>query len=240
MLAAFERWGVAEAVRRFVGMFAFALWDRRERRLHLVRDRMGEKPLYYGWMDGALLFGSELKALRRHPAFKAEVCRDALALYMRHNYIPAPYSIYEGVRKLPPGTILTIDTSADGPAPEPVPYWSMRRAAEAGLAEPFAGDQEEARDQLDRLLRDAIAQQMVADVPLGAFLSGGIDSSTVVALMQAQGARPVKTFTIGFRKAQFNEADHARAVARHLGTDHTELYVTPADAMAVIPELPRL
>lgn len=234
MLAAIEAWGLEAAVKRFVGMFAFALWDRQERVLHLVRDRLGIKPLYYGWAGGALLFGSELKALRAHPAFHPEVDRDVLTLLLRHSCIPSPYSIYKGVRKLPPGTILTLR----GPgAAEPVPYWSVRDAAAAGLADPFCGSEAEAVDGLDALLREAVGMRMVADVPLGAFLSGGVDSSAVVALMQAQSSRPVQTFSIGFREAGFDEAPFAREVAGHLGTDHTELYVSPEDAQAVIPAL---
>ena len=238
MLAAFTEWGIEGALERFNGMFAFALWDREERSLHLARDRMGEKPLYYGRMGDVLLFGSELKALRAHPRFKGEVSRNALALYLRHNYIPAPYTIYEGIRKLPPGTRLTIDEA--GNAPGPVPYWSAKEAAERGVANPFGGSEAEAVDELDGLLRDSIGMRMIADVPLGAFLSGGIDSSTVVALMQAQSDRPVKTFSIGFYEDEYSEADYAKEVARHLGTDHTELYVTPEEAMSVIPKLPTL
>ena len=238
-LAAISRWGIEAAVKRFIGMFAFALWDRTERVLYLVRDRMGEKPLYYGRMGGSILFGSELKALRAHPAFKGEIDRNALALYLRHNCIPAPYSIYRGIFKLPPGTMLAV-SGRDASFPVPVPYWSAREAAERGMAEPFTGSTEEAIVALDGLLRDAVRFQMVADVPLGAFLSGGVDSSTVVALMQAQSDRPVKTFTIGFNETGYNEALHAKAVAACLGTEHTELYVTPAEAMAVIPKLPAL
>ena len=250
MLVAFERWGVEVSLKKFVGMFAFALWDRKERVLHLARDRVGEKPLYYGWLGKTLVFASELKALRVHPLWRGEIDRDALALYMRHNYVPAPYSIYKDVYKLPPGTFLTV--TADGlenpPQPPfckwgggvPVAYWSAKEVAERGVADPFPGMEAEAIEHLDKVLRNAIKGQMVADVPLGAFLSGGIDSSTIVALMQSQSSRPVKTFTIGFNEAGYNEAEHAKAVARHLGTDHTELYVTPEEAMAVIPKLPEL
>lgn len=238
-LAAISRWGLDAAVKRFVGMFALALWDRAARTLYLVRDRLGEKPLYYGRMGGSLLFGSELKALRAHPDFKAEINRDALSLYLRHNCVPAPYSIYRGIHKLPPGTLLAI-SGRDLPIPTPIPYWSAGEIAEQGVAEPFAGSDDEARVTLDGLLRDAVRRQMVADVPLGAFLSGGIDSSTVVALMQAQSTRPVRTFTIGFNEADYNEAVHAKAVAAHLGTEHTELYVTPDEALAVISKLPVL
>lgn len=240
MLSAISQWGLKAAVERFNAMLAFALWDRQERRLHLVRDRLGEKPLYYGWMGNSFLFGSELKALRAHPDFKGEINRNALALYMRYNYIPAPHSIYKGIHKLLPGTMLTINSMNPRSAPTPIPYWSAREVAERGVAEPFMGSEDEAIAQLDALLRDAVKLRMEADVPLGAFLSGGVDSSTVVALMQAQSERPVKTFTIGFYEASYNEAEYAKSVAQHLGTEHTELYVTPEKAMAVIPRLPAL
>ena len=240
MLAAFARWGVEASVQRFVGMFAFALWDRRERTLYLGRDRIGEKPLYYGWMGRTLLFGSELKALRAHPAFRAEIDRDALVPYLRRGYIPAPLSIYRGIRKLLPGTLLAIRADEAPKDLEPKPYWSARSIAEAGCADPFTGTETEAVDELERLLKQAVGQQMVAEVPLGAFLSGGIDSSTIVALMQSQSSRPVRTFTIGFQESAYNEAEHAKAVAHHLGTDHTELYVTAEETLAVLPRLPTL
>ncbi len=242
MLAAIVQWGVEAAVKRFVGMFAFGLWDRQERVLWLARDRLGEKPLYYGWCKDTFLFGSELKALRAHPDSDGEVDRGALALYLKLGHIPAPFSIYQKIFRLRPGTLLALDAANAklGQLPEPKPYWSFREVAEAGLRAPFSGSETEARNELDRLLRSSVAQQMVADVPLGAFLSGGIDSSTVVALMQAQSTRPVRTFTIGFLEAGYNEAEHAKEVARHLGTDHTELYVTAKEAMAVIPRLPTM
>jgi asparagine synthase (glutamine-hydrolysing) len=241
MLAAFEHWGVHGSLARFNGMFAFALWDRREHVLHLARDRFGEKPLYYGWMGNTFLFGSELKALKAHPAWRGEIDRGALSLYMRHNCIPAPYSIYRGVRKLLPAHMLNLPLGgASREMPLALPYWSAREIAEAGVRQPFSGDDAEALAALDRLLRDAVALRMEADVPLGALLSGGVDSSTVVALMQAQSTRPVKTFSIGFHEQGYNEAEHAKAVARHLGTEHTELYVTPQEAMAVIPRLPEI
>lgn len=246
LLAAIEAWGIEQTLERAVGMFAMALWDRETRTLTLARDRMGEKPLYYGWVRGALVFGSELKALRAFPGFDNAIDRGALALFMRHNYVPAPWSIFENIWKLPPGCYVQFGAAALTPGAFPKgrdevkPYWSVRDAAEAGLRDPFAGSDAEAVEELDRLLRRSLAGQMIADVPLGAFLSGGIDSSTVVALMQAQSSRPVKTFTIGFHEGDYNEAVHAAAVARHLGTDHTELYVTPEEAMAVIPRLPAL
>lgn len=242
MLEAFEEWGIEVAVKRFVGMFAIAVWDRLDRALHLIRDRIGEKPLYYGWMGNTFLFGSELKALKVHPAFRGDIDRNALALYLRHNYIPAPYSIFQGIYKLLPGTILRIPfvQGTRIRSLKPVPYWSAREIVEAGVKLPFVGNEKEAIDHLDSLLRETIRQQMVADVPLGAFLSGGVDSSTIVALMQVQSERPIKTFTIGFSEALYNEAEHAKAVAHHLGTEHTELYVTPSEALGVIPELPTL
>jgi asparagine synthase (glutamine-hydrolysing) len=242
MLAAICEWGVEEAVKKFVGMFALALWDRRQRLLHLGRDRVGIKPLYYGWAGKTFMFASELKALRAHPDFVPSVNREALALYMRYGYIPQPYSIYQGICKLPPGCLLTLRVvpSHSPAAAEPKPYWSAKEVAERGSSDPFRGSDDEACEQLEGLLRESVRLRMVADVPLGAFLSGGIDSSTVVALMQAQSNRPVKTYTIGFCEDQFNEAGHARAVAAHLGTEHTELYLRPEEARAVIPKLPTL
>ncbi len=235
LLAAFEFWGVEATLKKSVGMFAIALWDRETRTLTLARDRLGEKPLYYGWQGETFLFGSELKALKAHPAFHAGIDRDALTLFLRHNAIPAPYSIYQGIHKLPPGTLLQLHAGQKDA--RPVAYWSARSVAEAGQRNLFRGSDAEAVTELERLLGQAVDGQMLADVPLGAFLSGGIDSTTVVALMQAHSDRPVKTFTIGFNEAGYNEAEHAHAVARHLGTEHTELYATPQDAMDVIPSL---
>jgi asparagine synthase (glutamine-hydrolysing) len=242
MLEAVSEWGLEAAVKKFVGMFAFALWDRRERVLHLVRDRLGIKPLYCGWQGKTFLFGSELKALRAHPDFDPEINRDALALYLRYGYIPQPYSIYQGIRKLPPGHILSLGAGAQTPLElsQTASYWSAQEVYENGAANPWRGSEDEAVEELDRLLRESVRLRMIADVPLGAFLSGGIDSSTVVALMQAQSNRSVKTFTIGFHAQEFNEADHAKTVAAHLGTEHTELYVTPKEALDVIPKLPTL
>lgn len=243
MLAAFTEWGFVHSIKRFNGMFALALWDAAERVLHLTRDRLGEKPLYYGRSGQTLLFGSELKALKAHPGFKAEINRDALALFLRYNYIPAPFSIYRDIYKLPPGTYISLDERSSngmGQLPAPLAYWSAREVAEAGVAEPFKGTESQAMTELEALLSDAVGLRMVADVPLGAFLSGGVDSSTVVALMQAQSSQPVRTFSIGFTEEDYDEARYARAVAEHLKTDHTELYVTPEDAMAVIPRLPAL
>lgn len=238
LLAGFDTLGIVGTVKRAVGMFAFAVWDKANHTLTLGRDRLGEKPLYYGWQGDTFLFGSELKALKAHPAFHAEIDRNALALMMRHNAIPAPYSIYQGVHKLLPGSLLTV--SRQNRNAQPQRYWDARQVVADGLAQPFIGTPDDAVEALDKLLRDAVARQMMADVPLGAFLSGGVDSSTIVALMQAQSSRPVKTFTIGFHEDGYNEAEHAKAVARHLGTDHTELYVTPRQALDVIPRLPSL
>lgn len=240
MLAAIERHGVVRAVRQFVGMFAFALFDRLENRLHLVRDRLGEKPLYYGWVGDVLLFGSELKALREHPAWRGEIDRGALALFLRHGYVPAPYSIYSGIRKVLPGTILTFELGAPRSEPTEAVYWSAQEVTASGVAAVWSGSERDLLDELDELLRRSVGREMIADVPLGAFLSGGVDSSLVVALMQSQSRRLVRTFTIGFDEPEYNEAEYAKAVARHLGTDHTELYVRPAEALAVVPRLPTL
>lgn len=236
LLAGFAAWGVEKTVSQAVGMFAFALWDRDEQVLTLGRDRLGEKPLFYGWQHDCFLFGSELKALRAHPAFEGGIDRGALALYMRHNCIPAPYSIHPGIQKLPPASLLQVSLAK--PEPQISTYWSAYSTTQQVGS--FKGSAEDAVQALETLLSKAIRQQMVADVPLGAFLSGGVDSSTVVALMQAQSSRPVKTFSIGFHEDAFDEAQYAKAVARHLGTDHEELYVTSAQAMEVIPQLPQL
>jgi asparagine synthase (glutamine-hydrolysing) len=242
LLAAIECWGLQAGLQRSIGMFAIALWDRQTRTLSLARDRLGEKPLYYGWQGGrgrrSFLFGSELGALRAHPDFHGRVDRGALCLFLRHNHVPAPYTIYEGFFKLEPGCILTVSHSQ--PEPRIERYWDAVAVARAAHSQPFSGSAEEAVDGLDALLRSAVGQQMVADVPLGAFLSGGVDSSTIVALMQTQSARPVKTFTIGFHEDQYDEAVHAKAVAAHLGTDHTELYLSPVQALGVIERLPAM
>ncbi|MFZ5571241.1 MAG: asparagine synthase (glutamine-hydrolyzing) [Thermodesulfobacteriota bacterium] len=243
MLAAMDSWGIETSVKQFIGMFAFAVWDRKERTLILCRDRLGIKPLYYGRYRNGFLFGSELKPLIAHPDFRPCVDRNALTLFFRHNYIPAPYSIYRDVRKLMPGTLLRLPHEVlrgDKEIPLPEPYWSAGDIAEAGQRRPLSISDAEAVQRLDELLKDAVGRRMISDVPIGAFLSGGIDSSTVVALMQAQSSRKVRTFSIGFREEGYDEARHAREVAAHLGTDHTELYVTAEDALGVIPELPRL
>ncbi|KVL03223.1 asparagine synthase (glutamine-hydrolyzing) [Burkholderia ubonensis] len=238
LLAAITAWGVEAALRRATGMFAIALWNRESRVLTLARDRIGEKPLYYGRIGDALVFASELKALRSFPGFDGAIDRDALCLYLRQSSVPAPYTIYRGIRKLPPGTFIQFEHARDTPRVRA--YWTLEHAIEAGRAEPFEGTAQEAVGLLDGILRKAVAQQMEADVPLGAFLSGGIDSSAIVALMQAQSAAPVDTFTIGFHEAGYDEAGYAKAVARHLGTRHTELYVTADHALAVVPKLPSI
>ncbi|MDI1300848.1 MAG: asparagine synthase (glutamine-hydrolyzing) [bacterium] len=242
LLACFAAWGIEKTLQATVGMFALALWDREQKMLTLARDRMGEKPLYYGWQNSLFLFGSELKALKAHPDFRGEVDRNALTLLLRHNCIPAPYSIYKGIAKLMPGHYLNIPVldSAAARLTRPQAYWRMNDAVEQGLANPFTGSAGEAVDLLQAQLGKSIGDQMLADVPLGAFLSGGVDSSTIVALMQAQSRQPVRTFTIGFDEGGYDEAVHAREVARHLGTEHTELYVRPQDALDVIPRLPSM
>jgi asparagine synthase (glutamine-hydrolysing) len=237
MLAAMTAWGVERAIPRLWGMFALALWDGAERRLHLVRDRVGKKPLYYGWSGDTFLFGSELKALRAHPAFRGEIDRDALAGFLRFSYVPAPRSIYRGIRKLPPGSWLTVDPGRPGEIAEPRRYWDLRNIATQGLADPLELDDAQAIDRAEELLADAVRLRAVADVPVGAFLSGGIDSSVVVALLQAGSTRQVATFTIGYDDDEYDESRHAAAIARHLGTHHTELRVTPQETLDVIPRL---
>jgi asparagine synthase (glutamine-hydrolysing) len=244
MLAAIQHWGLEMAVTRFNGMFAFVLWDREQHCLHLVRDRLGIKPLYYGWMGGSFLFGSELKALKQHPDFHAEVDRQALALYLRYNYVPTPLSIYRDIYKLTPGTILSMSPSTEanhqGWKIEQHNYWSAREAVEKSISDPFCGSEDEALDELTQLMRSSIRERMLADVPLGAFLSGGIDSSNIVALMQKESSIPVRTFTIGFNVPGYNEARFASQIASHLGTEHTELYLNPDEAREIIPDLPVL
>jgi asparagine synthase (glutamine-hydrolysing) len=238
LLAAFDTWGIEQTIDRCVGMFAFAVWDKTNSSLTLVRDRIGEKPLYYGWNNDLLLFASEIKAIKAHPLFRPEIDRYALSLFMSNGYVPSPHSIYKGIRKLQPGTTLVIEAGATECKGKPRAYWSLEHAISGGLSAPFAGSRDEAVTELERLLRRSISQQMAADVPLGAFLSGGIDSSAVVALMQAQSKRRIKTFTIGSCQAECDEAAHAREVAKYLGTEHTEVYVTPEQALTVIPQLP--
>lgn len=249
-LQAIAVWGLGPALERAVGMFAFALWDRAERSLRLVRDRFGEKPLYYGWAGKTLVFGSELKALRAYPGFGTTLDRRALRLFMARGYVPAPLSVFEGTFKLPPASILTVETGALPLVEPPTPgsftnaiglksYWSYRPVLEAGLQDPIT-DPEEALDALEIVLAQAISGQSLADVPVGAFLSGGIDSSTIVALYQKYSSVPVKTFTIGFAEKGYDEADDARAVARHFGTEHNERRVSAADAIGVIPKLPTI
>ncbi|MDZ7793201.1 MAG: asparagine synthase (glutamine-hydrolyzing) [Spirochaetia bacterium] len=254
LLAGIEQWGLDRTLERSVGMFAFALWDRENRTLVLARDRIGIKPLYYGFQGDGLLFGSELKSIQAHPQFTPQMRADVMPLYLRYNYIPAPFTIWQDIFKLQPGTYLRIDarrwngreswspteseTSRDWISVHS--YWSAGETALKGFRNPLKVNAEEAADLLEGELRRAVKDRMVADVPLGAFLSGGVDSSTVVALMQQESDRPVKTFSIGFRERQFNEADYARDVAQHLGTNHTELTLTPEDALKVIPLLPQM
>lgn len=242
LLAAIVHWGLTDALIRTRGMFALALWDRDRHELSLARDRAGEKPLYYGWQGQGstrtFLFGSELKALQQHPSFAGVIDRGALTLFFRHNYVPAPCSIFQDIAKLEPGMILTLAHKTSEIRRER--FWSFLDVAARGKHAPFTGTPDQAVDRLAELAGAAVSRQMVSDVPLGAFLSGGIDSSTIVALMQAASAKPVKTFTIGFSEAAYNEAEHARAVAAHLGTEHHELYVGPDAARAVIPTLPEI
>jgi asparagine synthase (glutamine-hydrolysing) len=237
MLAAFERWGVESSLRGFVGMFAIALWDTHLRALHLVRDRFGKKPLYVHAERGLVSFGSEIKSLVAGPSFDRTLDPDALTAYLRHLYIPAPRTIYRSVCKLMPGHLLTI-RDPQAPLPRSEAWWSLEEQVRHAGLDPFTGGDEEAIAEGERLIGDAARLRMIADVPLGAFLSGGVDSSTVVALMQERSSRPVRTFSIGFEEAEFNEAHHASRVARHLGTEHSEFMLTSADALRLVPDLP--
>jgi len=245
ILSGCEEWGVEETISKCVGMFAIALWDVEDRELYLIRDRMGEKPLYYGWQNDTFLFSSELKAMRRHPDFQGDIDRNSLSLYFRHNYIPAPYSIYRGVYKLEPGMILKLSISEalrkdHAVGYDKLKYWSLKEIVEDAEFHQYDGSAVEAVSTLETLLVKSIEGQMIADVPLGAFLSGGIDSSMIVALMQRLSSKPVSTFCIGFNEHGYDEAVYARQIARHLGCQHTELYVTPRQAKDVIPTIPRL
>lgn len=242
LLAGFDAWGIQDTIQRCNGMFAFAVWDQQELSLTLGVDRLGEKPMYFGWQgqgeQSTFLFGSEISALKVHPVFSRDIDRNAISLLMRYNYIPAPYSIYKGISKLEPGCLLTVSLAK--PTPSIIRYWSATEVAMAGCGTPFKGSADQSVDALEALLKSSVQQQMMADVPLGAFLSGGIDSSTVVALMQAQSSRPVKTFTIGFDDKDHNEALYSKAVAKYLGTDHTELIASPKQILDVIYQLPTL
>lgn len=236
LLAGCDAWGIEETLRKANGMFALAIADLSRRSLVLARDRMGEKPLYYGWQGDSFLFGSELKALDKHPAFLRQIEPRAVALYYRFGYVPAPWSIYRDIRKLPPAHYIEItDRESRSGVETPIRYWNL--PAPTGGA---SLTQQDATEHLDSLLRDAVRIRMRSDVPLGAFLSGGVDSTTIVALMQAQSSQPIRSFSIGFRERDHDESMHARAVAGVLGTSHTELRVTPADALSVVPQLPDL
>lgn len=238
LLGAIASWGIEQTLEKLVGMYSFAVWNTETSTLTLARDRVGEKPLYYGWQGNTFLFGSELKALKAFPFFDAEIDRQSLALYLCYNYVPTPHSIYKNVFKLLPGSFISICEGQSSVKPEF--YWSARTVAETGQKEPFSGTDLEAIHELQRQLEQSVSGQIVADVPIGAFLSGGVDSSMIAAIMQTQTSQTVKTFTIGFTDVQYNEAEQAKAVACHLGTDHTELYVTPKEAIGVITNLPSL
>ena len=252
LLSCFEFWGISATIRKTMGMFAIALWDIKHKRLHLIRDRLGEKPLYFGWCKDTFVFGSELKAIKKFPDFHNDIDRNVLALYLKFMYVPAPYSIYKGIFKLEPGCILNVDIGSSIPTVDTVPmapfadnklsisrYWSIEGVAKNGISNPFL-TKTEAIDALEEKILKAISRQSLSDVPVGAFLSGGIDSSTVVALMQAQSKKAINTFSIGFNETSLNEAKYAKEVARHLGTDHTELYVTAKEAQEVIPTIPEI
>lgn len=242
LLNGFEKWGLHSTLRQTVGMFALALWDRQEKVLYLSRDRLGEKPLYYGWQDSTFLFASEIGSLKAHPSFQSKINHSAVLPFLNHGYIPAPLSVWQGIYKLTPGCSLKLNFRdvQVGECPKEESYWSFQEIALAGLRDPLDLEYVEAKNLLHQTLSSSVKRQMVADVPLGAFLSGGIDSSLVVALMQSHSSNPIKTFTIGFNEKGFNEAEHAKAVAGHLGTDHTELYVDSKEAIDVIPNLPEI
>lgn len=241
LLAGFTEWGIRETIEKTNGMFALAVWDRKEQEIALVRDRVGIKPLYYGQQNGCLFFASELKAIRKHPLFRSELNHAALKLFFRHNYIPAPYSIEQSIKKLPAGSMLTLSRAHPGNEfPDPAKYWDLKAVAEAGQKNSFSGSAKDAKEQLLQLLEQAVNLRTLSDVPLGAFLSGGIDSSLIVALLQKNSSIPAKTFTIGFHEQSHNEAEHAKRVAVHLGTEHTEHYVTAEESRDVIPRLPTM
>ncbi len=240
LLGAITEWGLEKTLKQLIGMFAIALWDRKQESLTLVRDPVGKKPLYYGWCRDTFLFGSELKALRAHPEFDAPIDPNTLGLFIKYSWVPSPFCIYQGLRKLPPGHLITIDSKSRLENVIPHSFWSARAVAEQGEHTPFAGSLEEATDELEKLLQTTVRSRMIADVSLGALLSGGFDSSMVVAMMQSMSSRPIKTFSIGFWESQYNEAQHAQDIARHLGTDHTELYISPNDAQGIIPEIPKI
>ena len=237
LLAAFESWGIEKTLNECVGMFAFALWDKEAGTLTLARDRLGEKPLYYGWQGNTFMFASELKALKVHPDFTCEIDRNSLTLFLRYNYVPAPYSIYKGISKLPSGSYVQLSIN-NKELTSVTPYWSLSEVAFNGQSKPLNCNDDEAVSLLENCLGSAVEEQLISDVPLGAFLSGGIDSSLIVSLMKARSSQPVKTFTIGFDDSDYNEAIYAKAVAKHLGTEHSELYISPQDALDVIPQLP--
>lgn len=237
LLAAIQTWGVIEALKKLVGMFSFALWDLKKKSVFLARDRLGEKPLYYGWAGNTFLFGSELKSIALHPGFNFKVDRRALSVFLRHNYIPSPYCIYEGFKKLPSGSYLEITSDEPFLSSAPVSYWSANECIERGLLSSFSGSDVQAVEALDRTLSLSVKSQMLSDVPIGSFLSGGIDSSLITALMQQHSESAINTFSIGFDDASFNEAQHAAAISKYLGTDHTELYLSGADSINVVPKL---
>jgi len=237
LLAAFTSWGIEKTLNECVGMFAIALWDKNEGTLTLARDRLGEKPLYYGWQGNTFMFASELKALKVHPDFTCEIDRNSLTLFLRYNYIPAPYSIYKGISKLSSGSFIQLSINTKE-LTSVIPYWSLSEVVFNGQSSPLNCNDEVAVSLLENCLGSAVEEQLISDVPLGAFLSGGIDSSLIVSMMKIRSSQPVKTFTIGFDDSDYNEAIYAKAVAKHLGTEHSELYISSQDALDVIPQLP--
>ena len=232
LLAMISLWGLDRALKESVGMFAFALWDKQTKTLTLARDRMGEKPLYYGFQKESLLFGSDLSALKQHPDFIDEIDKNSLASFMRYSYVPTPYSIYKGIKKLPAGHYYQYQEGQE----KLIQYWSIEQSYQTQKANPIS-DEKNAKKELSKLLKQSVGEQMIADVPTGAFLSGGIDSSLISALMQEQSSKKIDTFTIGFENKNYNEANHAKAVAKHLNTNHHELILTPQNCLDIVPKL---
>jgi asparagine synthase (glutamine-hydrolysing) len=242
IVIAIELWGIQKAITLFSGMFAIAVWDKKSKKLSLIRDRAGEKPLYYGWQNKTFIFSSELKAFKKHPSFEGKINRDSVQLQMRYGYVPEPFSIYQDIFKLQPGKILSLDFSAESyrGAQKLEDYWSIQEIAISGKTKQFDGSFEQATDELDKILQYSVSSQMLSDVPIGAFLSGGIDSSLIVSIMQGLSSNPINTFTIGFEESKFNEANYAKEISQFLGTNHIEHYVTSQEALNVIPKLPNL
>ena len=237
LLVCFEVWGIEKSISKTVGMFAFSVWDLVEDTLYLVRDRMGEKPLYYGWQDDYFFFGSELKSLKCHPNFKSIIDNNALGMFFRYSYVPAPYSIYKGIKKLIPGTILKVNSSGES---DTIVYWDMDNVISNGIQKQFNGNDNDAISELDIRLNQTILSQQISDVPIGTFLSGGIDSTLISAIMQSQSNRSINTFTIGFADKKYNEANFSLEISKYLNTNHHELYLSGNDIVSAVPKITKI